>query len=42
MPMVSPVMEHGDHREAYKLMTFGPARQRVYASYAASGGAHAH
>ena len=42
MPMGSPGMEHGDHREAYKVMTFGPAGQRVYASYAASGGAHAH
>jgi len=38
MPMGSPGMEHGDHREAYKVMTFGPAGQRVYASYAASGG----
>ena len=42
MPIGSPGMEHGDHREAYKVMTFGPAGQRVYASYAASGGAHAH
>ena len=42
MPMGSPGMEHGDHREAYKVMTFGPAGQRVYASYSASGGAHAH
>jgi hypothetical protein len=42
MPMGSPGMEHGDHREAYKVMTFGTGGQRVYASYAASGGAHAH
>ncbi|WP_447762335.1 DUF411 domain-containing protein [Sphingopyxis panaciterrae] len=42
MPMGSPGMEHGDHREAYKVMSFGTAGQRVYASYAASGGAHAH
>ena len=43
MPMGSPGMEHGDHREAYKVMTFGPAGQRVYASYAAgSSSAHAH
>lgn len=42
MPMGSPGMEHGDHREAYKVMTFGSGGQRVYASYAASGGAHAH
>ena len=42
MPMGSPGMEHGDHREADKVMTFGSGGQRVYASYAASGGAHAH
>src|SRR3546814_16339850 len=42
MPVGSPGMEHGDHREAYKVMTFGPGGQRVYASYAASGGTHAH
>jgi hypothetical protein len=42
MPMGSPGMEHGDHREAYKVMTFGSGGQRVFASYAASGGAHAH
>ncbi len=42
MPIGSPGMEHGSHREAYKVMTFGPGGQRVYASYAASGGAHAH
>jgi hypothetical protein len=42
MPIGSPGMEHGDHREAYKVITFGPGGQRVYASYAASGGAHAH
>ena len=42
MPVGSPGMEHGDHREAYKVMTFGPAGQRVYASYAAGSSAHAH
>lgn len=42
MPMGSPGMEHGSHREAYRVMTFGPGGQRVYASYAASGGAYAH
>lgn len=42
MPAGSPGMEHGDYRQAYKVMTFGPTGQRVYASYAASGGAHAH
>lgn len=36
MPMGSPGMEHGDHREAYKVMTFGSGGQRVYASYTAS------
>lgn len=36
MPMGSPGMEHGDHREAYKVMTFGSGGQRVYASYAAN------
>ena len=42
MPIGSPGMEHGNHREAYKVMTFGAGGQRVYASYTASGGAHAH
>lgn len=42
MPIGSPGMEHGNHREAYKVMSFGPGGQRVYASYAASGGTHAH
>ncbi len=41
MPTGSPGMEHGDHREAYKVMTFGAGGQRVYASYAANG-SHAH
>ncbi|MCW5645987.1 MAG: DUF411 domain-containing protein [Sphingopyxis sp.] len=41
MPTGSPGMEHGKHREAYRVMTFGPGGQRVYASYAASGAAHA-
>lgn len=38
MPTGSPGMEYGNRREAYKVMTFGPAGQRVYASYAAIGG----
>src|SRR3546814_11096238 len=42
MPTGSPGMEHGDHREAYKVLPFGPGGQRVYASYAAIGGADAH
>lgn len=36
MPTGSPGMEHGNHREAYKVMTFGPGGQRVYASYTAN------
>jgi len=35
MPTGSPGMEYGKVRDAYKVMTFGPAGQRVYASYAA-------
>src|SRR3546814_11484107 len=42
MPTGSPGMEHGDHREAYTVMAFGPGGQRVHPGYAASGGAHAH
>lgn len=37
MPTGSPGMEYRNIREAYKVMTFGPGGQRVYASYAASG-----
>lgn len=36
MPTGSPGMEYGTVRDAYKVMAFGPAGQRVYASYAAS------
>lgn len=35
MPTGSPGMEFGDRRDAYNVMTFGPAGTRVYASYAA-------
>lgn len=38
MPTGSPGMEYRNIREAYKVMTFGPGGQRVFASYAASGG----
>jgi hypothetical protein len=38
MPTGSPGMEYRNIRDAYKVMTFGPRGQRVYASYAASGG----
>lgn len=37
MPMGSPGMEHGDHREAFRVVSFGPGGQRVYARYAGSG-----
>lgn len=36
MPTGSPGMEYGAVRDAYKVMTFGPGGQRVFASYAAS------
>jgi len=37
MPTGSPGMEYRNIREAYKVMTFGPGGQRIYANYAASG-----
>ncbi|WP_228244124.1 DUF411 domain-containing protein [Porphyrobacter sp. GA68] len=33
MPMGSPGMEHGDHREAYQVIAFGPEGRSVFASY---------
>lgn len=33
MPMGSPGMEHGDHRQAYQVIAFGPAGRSVWASY---------
>jgi hypothetical protein len=33
MPMGSPGMEHGDHREPYKVFAFGPGGQRIFASH---------
>lgn len=33
MPMGSPGMEHGDHRQPYKVIAFGPSGQKVFASY---------
>lgn len=33
MPMGSPGMEHGDHKEPYKTMIFGANGTKVYASY---------
>lgn len=30
MPMGSPGMEHGDHREAYEVIAFGPGGRRVF------------
>ena len=38
MPMGSPGMEHGDHRQAYKVIAFGPKGRSTWASYPASGG----
>ena len=37
MPMGSPGMEHGDHRQAYNVIAFGPDGQRVWKAYAAKG-----
>ena len=38
MPMGSPGMEHGNHRQAYQVIAFGPQGRSVWASYPASGG----
>lgn len=38
MPMGSPGMEHGDHRQAYQVIAFGPEGRSVWASYPASHG----
>ena len=35
MPMGSPGMEHGGHRQAYQVVAFGPAGMTVWASYPA-------
>lgn len=35
MPMGSPGMEHGSHRQAYKVIAFGPGGQKIFASYGA-------
>lgn len=37
MPMGSPGMEHGAHRQAYQVIAFGPAGRSVWASYPGSG-----
>jgi hypothetical protein len=37
MPVGSPGMEHGDHRQAYQVIAFGPDGRKVWSSY--SGGA---
>lgn len=39
MPMGSPGMEHGDHRQAYQVFAFGPQGRQVWASYPAQPGA---
>ena len=38
MPMGSPGMEHGDHRQAYQVIAFGPEGRSVWANYPASKG----
>ena len=38
MPMGSPGMEHGDHRQAYQVIAFGPEGRSVWANYPASHG----
>lgn len=39
MPMGSPGMEHGDHRQAYQVVAFGPGGMKVWSSYPAQTGA---
>ena len=36
MPMGSPGMEHGNHRQAFQVIAFGPDGRSVWASYPAS------
>lgn len=36
MPVGSPGMEHGNHRQAFKVIAFGPDGRTVWASYPAS------
>ncbi len=38
MPMGSPGMEHGDHRQAYQVIAFGPEGRSVWANYPANHG----
>ncbi|MGB3797591.1 MAG: DUF411 domain-containing protein [Alteraurantiacibacter sp.] len=33
MPMGSPGMEYGDHRQAYQVIAFGPAGENVWSEY---------
>ncbi|MHB9878767.1 DUF411 domain-containing protein [Pacificimonas sp. ICDLI1SI03] len=33
MPMGSPGMEHGDHRQPYEVIAFGPEGRSVFATY---------
>lgn len=35
MPMGSPGMEHGNHRDAFNVVAFGPKGRSIYAHYAA-------
>jgi len=36
MPVGSPGMEHGDHRQPYQVIAFGPEGRSVWASYPGS------
>lgn len=38
MPIGSPGMEHGDHRQAYSVIAFGQNGRTIWSSYPASGG----
>ncbi|QFT78829.1 DUF411 domain-containing protein [Erythrobacter sp. THAF29] len=38
MPIGSPGMEHGNHRQAFKVIAFGPGGRNVWSSYPATGG----
>ncbi|NVD44994.1 DUF411 domain-containing protein [Qipengyuania atrilutea] len=37
MPMGSPGMEHGDHRQPFEVIAFGPEGRSVWASYDGRG-----
>ncbi|MBU2340286.1 MAG: DUF411 domain-containing protein, partial [Alphaproteobacteria bacterium] len=39
MPMGSPGMEHGAHRQAYQVVAFGPEGIKLWANYPAQAAA---